>query len=143
MERAQQEVDRLENRKTMLESSKKDAQKKVSNLNLALINCENEERNLRNNLKLIVNSAEKDAVVRELQGLGKTLEDYRVPQLIRDIQQLEDQLERCKLKVYFHLKICWWISGQEYRERGKFHFTENNVKSCQGLGSSGLEEKSD
>lgn len=106
MERAQQEVDRLENRKTMLESSKKDAQKKVSNLNLALINCENEERNLRNNLKLIVNSAEKDAVVRELQGLDKTLEDYRVPQLIRDIQQLEDQLERCKLKVYFHLKIC-------------------------------------
>ena len=106
MERAQQEVDRLENRKTMLESSKKDAQKKVSNLNLALINCENEERNLRNNLKLIVNSAEKDAVVRELQGLDKTLEDYRVPQLIRDIQQLEDQLERCKLKVYFHLKLC-------------------------------------
>ena len=106
MERAQQEVDRLENRKTMLESSKKGAQKKVSNLNLALINCENEERNLRNNLKLIVNSAEKDAVVRELQGLDKTLEDYRVPQLIRDIQQLEDQLERCKLKVYFHLKLC-------------------------------------
>ena len=106
MERAQQEVDRLENRKTMLESSKKDAQKKVSNLNLALINCENEERNLRNNLKLIVNSAEKDAVVRELQGLGKTLEDYRVPQLIMGIQQLQEQLERCKLKVYFHLKLC-------------------------------------
>jgi len=103
MERAQREVDRLEDRKVVLESNKRDGLKRISNLNLALMNCENEERNLRNNLKLIVNSTEKDLIVRELKELGMKLENYQVSQLTRDIHSLVEQLDRCKLKVCFHL----------------------------------------
>ena len=101
MERAKEDVDRLEARKVALESSRRDMQKKVSNLTLALVNCENEERNLRNNLKLIANGTEKNVIVAELQGLGRNLESYQVSQLVRDIHKLEEQLEHCKLKVYF------------------------------------------
>jgi len=99
MERAKEDVDRLEARKVALESSRRDMQKKVSNLTLALVNCENEERNLRNNLKLIANGTEKNVIVAELQGLGRNLESYQVSQLVRDIHKLEEQLEHCKLKA--------------------------------------------
>ena len=99
IERAQHEVDRLATRKLTLDSSKRETEKKVSNLNLALMNCENEDRNLRNNLKLRLNRTEKDIARNDLQALNKSLDDFQVQQLIRNIQRLEEKLERCKLKV--------------------------------------------
>lgn len=96
---SQQEVDRLKTEKLALEQRKKEIQEKIKKLELALSNCENEERNLRNNLKLIVNTTDREVVKQELEDFNSKLETFKLPQLIKEIQRLEGQLESCKIKL--------------------------------------------
>ena len=79
--------------------TEKNLQENSKKIELALSNCENEERNLRNNLKLIVNATERQIVKQELDDLTAVLETFKLHQLVKEIQGLEAQLERCKIKV--------------------------------------------
>ena len=96
---SQQEVERLKMEKFVLEQRKKEIQENSKKIELALSNCENEERNLRNNLKLIVNTTDRQVVKKELDHLIALLETFKLHQLVKDIQGLETQLERCKIRV--------------------------------------------
>ena len=102
MKRSRQEVERLETEKLALEQRKKEIQQKASKLQLALSNCENEERNLRNNLKLILNTTERQVVRQELEHLNDTLEKFKLQQLVQDIKGIEAKLERCKARASFN-----------------------------------------
>lgn len=99
LKQSQAEVDRLAKEKAELETRKKSVATKVNSMQLALSNFENEERNLRNNLKLIVNTTDRRVVAEELERLGRELESYKVQQLVRDIKLQEGQLEACKDRV--------------------------------------------
>ena len=99
LERGQQRVNHLEQMKITLDNRKAEIQKLVSDLRITLMNCENEERNLRNNLKLIQNQTEKEEIVRALQELKRSLDGYQIQNLTREIRRLEEQLDNCKLKV--------------------------------------------
>ena len=96
---SQQEVERLKMEKLALEQRKKEIQENSKKIELALSNCENEERNLRNNLKLIVNTTDRQVVKKELDHFIALLENFKLHQLVKDIQGLEAQLERCKIRV--------------------------------------------
>jgi hypothetical protein len=85
--------------KLALEQRKMEIQENAKKIELALSNCENEERNLRNNLKLIVNTTDRQVVKQELDQLIATLETFKLQQLVKEIQRLEEQLERCKIRV--------------------------------------------
>ncbi len=99
LQHSQQEVERLKMEKLALEQRKMEIQEKAKKIELALSNCENEERNLRNNLKLIVNTTDRQVVKQELDQLTATLETFKLQQLVKEIQRLEEQLERCKIRV--------------------------------------------
>lgn len=94
--------------KSALEQRKVEIQDNIKKLELALSNCENEERNLRNNLKLIVNTTDREVVRQELDHLNAKLETFKLQQLVKEIQGLEGQLERCKIKV--SLVFCYWFA---------------------------------
>jgi hypothetical protein len=99
LQHSQQEVERLKVEKLALEQRKMEIQENAKKIELALSNCENEERNLRNNLKLIVNTTDRQVVKQELDQLIATLETFKLQQLVKEIQRLEEQLERCKIRV--------------------------------------------
>lgn len=99
LKHSQQDVERLKTEKLALEQRKKEIQENSKKIELALSNCENEERNLRNNLKLIVNATERQIVKQELDDLTAVLETFKLHQLVKEIQGLEAQLERCKIRV--------------------------------------------
>lgn len=99
LKHSQQEVERLKVEKLALEQRKMEIQENAKKIELALSNCENEERNLRNNLKLIVNTTDRQVVKQELEQLTATLETFKLQQLVKEIQRLEEQLERCKIRV--------------------------------------------
>lgn len=99
LQHSQQEVERLKVEKLALEQRKMEIQENAKKIELALSNCENEERNLRNNLKLIVNTTDRQVVKQELDQLIATLETFKLQQLVKEIQRLEEHLERCKIRV--------------------------------------------
>ena len=99
LKHSQQDVERLKTEKLALEQRKKEIQENSKKIELALSNCENEERNLRNNLKLIVNATERQVVKQQLDDLTVVLETFKLHQLVKEIQGLEAQLERCKIRV--------------------------------------------
>ena len=99
LERGGAEVERLKREKAQLEERKEELSTKSGNMKLALSNCENEERNLRNNLKLIVNSTDRQVVTSELDRLTKELEGYKIQLLVNEIKRNETQLDTCKNKV--------------------------------------------
>lgn len=99
LKHSQQDVERLKTEKLALEQRKKEIQENSKKIELALSNCENEERNLRNNLKLIVNATERQVVKQQLDDLTVVLETFKLHQLVKEIQGLEAQLEHCKIRV--------------------------------------------
>lgn len=94
LKRSREEVERLQNEASILETQKKEFQEKISDFQLALINFENEERNLRNNLKLIVNKTERNAEQAQLVRFNQQLEGLKVDELVREINQTTEKLER-------------------------------------------------
>lgn len=101
LKRNKEEVDCLKREAEMMENQKKDLQEKISKSQLALNNFENEERNLRNNLKLIFNTTERNVVEAEHSKLMQHLERMKVDQLVRDIKQSEEKLERYRNHVTY------------------------------------------
>lgn len=111
LKHGQREVERLKMEKLALEQRKMEIQENAKKIELALSNCENEERNLRNNLKLIVNTTDRQVVKQELDHLTATLETFKLQQLVKEIKKLEEHLERCKIRVrniicFFPFKRC-------------------------------------
>ena len=99
LKRSQQEVERLADEKSSLELKKNEIQQRESKLRMALSNCENEERNLRNNLKLILNTTERQVLRDQLREREVALEKYNTQRLVREIQEVQNQLDTCKMKV--------------------------------------------
>ena len=79
----------------------------VQQLELALTNSENEERNLRNKLKLILNKQERDFVLRSSEDLKVKLEGYNLRKLVQEINGSSDQLDQYKNRVGY------WLSSIE------------------------------
>ena len=99
LERSKQEVERLDKEKSSLEHRKLSVQKQISQLEQALINTENEERNLRNNLRLILNANERDVVRQAYEELKAKLAGYNLRQLVTDIKAYDEQLDTFKNRV--------------------------------------------
>lgn len=101
LRRNQEEVDRLKREALTLESQKKEIHEQISKFQLALNNFENEERNLRNNLKLIFNTTERKVVQSELEKFSQQLGNLKVNELVREIKESEQKLERYRNHVSF------------------------------------------
>lgn len=107
LKRSREEVERLQNEASILETQKKEFQEKISDFQLALINFENEERNLRNNLKLIVNKTERNAEQAQLVRFNQQLEGLKVDELVREINQTTEKLERYNNHVSCLVEYFW------------------------------------
>lgn len=99
LRRNQEEVEHLEKEKSILEQRKNEVQQKTSDLQLALSNCENEERNMRNNLRLIVNITEQKLVKQDLEKLKSSLQSFEQQKLVTTLNELQHKLERSKSRV--------------------------------------------
>lgn len=99
LKHSEKEVQRLEMEKLSLEQKKKEIQQKTSKLLLALSNCENEERNLRNNLKLILNTTERELIDKQLKELQLAFENFKVQYLVKEVTELEAKIEASKIRV--------------------------------------------
>ena len=99
LERGRQDVEKLKADKAALDENLKEAAEKAQKMRMALSNCENEERNFRNNLKLKLNEIDRQVAATELDELRAQLQGFQVPQLEREITRLQKQLDDYKTRI--------------------------------------------